>query len=534
MASVVDRLRGRDIRRSPDRFLFNGQEHLLGSQVPSLSLDGSPVEVSFENFADAVRTVHSRSGVVAAAVAARALLVSQLVFRFRPVRDPGRLFGTEALSPLETPGQDLTRQSLLWRVEQDVAYAGNAYVRRLDDGRLRHLRPDWMQLLIGSNERPGDPRLGADAEVIGYTYKPGGARSDKPGQILGLSEVAHFAPEPHPLSNFIGESWVTAIWREVAADLQATDHVSKFFGNAATPSMVAMAPPGVVTPEQFSEWVDAFEGSAAGVANAWRTLYIQSGTDVKVVGSPVGDLGLGDLQGGFETRVSVRSRVPAVVLGIREGLAGSALNSGNYAQTRRLWADGWFTPYAQSLCASAERLVNVPQGAELTFDPDRIMFLQEDQADAADIMSKKMATVAAGVQGGFEPQSVVDAIVSGDLSRMVHTGLYSVQLQPAGADQTQRADVNRMDVVHSPDGSVHVHPAVVNVTNHVPVPAVHVPAARVEVTNDVKPAAITNQVNPTPVNVAAPQIDVHVPPERRVTHKVVRDKDGKISKVVDD
>jgi hypothetical protein len=63
----------------------------------------------------------------------------------------------------------MTRNSLLSRIEPDVAYHGNAYIRRMRDGRLRRLRPDWVQLLIGSNELPGnEARYAADAEVLGY------------------------------------------------------------------------------------------------------------------------------------------------------------------------------------------------------------------------------------------------------------------------------------------------------------------------------------------------------------------------------
>jgi phage portal protein BeeE len=435
VASVLDLLRSKTIRRrAPTEFRFNGQPYPLAGYQPQ-SMAGSPVEASVADFSATVRTIHSHSGVVAAAVAARAWVLSQMVFKWRPLRDDGRLFGTPALGPLEHPGRDLTRQTLLTRVEADVAYQGNFYVRRLPDGRLRRLRPDWMQLLIGSDERPEEVRLGADAEVIGYVYKPGGPASQHRGQLLGLSEVAHWAPEPHPLTNFVGEAWVTAVWREIAADMQSTDHVSKFFENAATANMVATAPPEVVTKEQFDEWVAAFDGAHRGVENSWRTVYVQAGTDIKVVGSQIGELRMAELQGGFETRVAARSRVPATVLLIREGMQGSALNAGNYSQTRRLWADSWFTPYAQALCGSVERVLDVPAGAELTFDPSRVLLLQEDQADDAEILLKHMTAIETAVRAGFKPDTILDAVSSGDLTRMEHTGLPSVQVQPSPAPE---------------------------------------------------------------------------------------------------
>ena len=190
---------------------------------------------------------------MAGAVSARSLALSQIHFRFRSVRDQSRYFGTEALAPLENPSPSLTRWGLLSRVEPDIAYHGNFYCRRLPDGRLARLRPDWVSLMIGSNERPGDDAaMAADAELVGYVYKPGGQHSEHRGQFLGVNEVAHWAPEPHPLRNFIGEAWISAVWREVAADLQSTDQISKFFENASTSNMVAKAPEGITTKTQFA------------------------------------------------------------------------------------------------------------------------------------------------------------------------------------------------------------------------------------------------------------------------------------------
>lgn len=434
MASVLSRLRSRnDIERAPSSFRHLGQPYPF-EMFPTTSMSGSPVEASAANFEQAVRTIGSSSSVVSAAVSARSLAMSQLSFTFRNVRDRSRLFGTEALAPLENPGPDMTRESLLSRIEPDIAYHGNAYWRRLPDGRIRRLRPDWMTLLIGSNERPDAKaaNFAADAEVIGYIYKPGGPRSDHRAQQLGLAEVMHWAPEPHPLTAFIGEAWVTAVWREIAADMQATDHVSKYFDNAATANMVAIAPPGITTQPQFEAWVDMFDDAHKGAHNAWKTIYTQAGTDIKVIGSQLGDLKMAELQGGFETRVSAKSRVPATVLLIREGLSGSALNAGNYAQTRRMWADSWFQPYAQGFCAAASRIINVPTGAELTFDPDRVLMLQEDQKDAADIRQTDAQTLRTLVDAGWEADAALEFVRgSGSHAALIgkHTGLPSVQLQ---------------------------------------------------------------------------------------------------------
>jgi len=434
MPSILTRLRGKPTRNRDaisDHFLFNGQAHpLFSPNEPPQTLPGSPQESPPNSFEQTIRVMHRRNGVVAASVTARALLMSELRFVWRSEID-GALFGNASLAPLERPHPGLTRAQLLWRLEQDVSYLGNAYVYRLNDGTLRRLRPDWVSIVLGSDESPDDVARGADAAPIAYLYAPPGRHAAKP-QVLSLGEVAHIAPEPDPTAHFRGESWVSGVVREILIDLQATDHLGKYFENAATANMIVTAPENIATGEDFNDWVDTFDAQVSNSGNAWRNIYLGGGADAKVVGASLADLDLKSLQGGLETRVAARSRVPASILGIREGLQGSALTTGNYSATRRLWADAWFAPYGQSVCSSFERIIARPTAAELTFDRDRILFLQEDQKDAADIFNTTAAGMRQLVDGGFDPLSVIEAASKGDLAALTHSGNLSVQLQPEG------------------------------------------------------------------------------------------------------
>lgn len=421
-------------------FTFNGNGHPLGGA--QLSMDGTPREALPASFDEMVHRVHHRSGPVSAAVYARALLVSQLRFRWLRLTDSDRtMFGSASLAPLERPGGGVTRPELLIRIEQDASYAGNAYVRRLEDGSLRRLRPDWVELIIGSDERPEDVKAGADAEVVGYAYRPG---PGKPGQLFTTREVAHFKPDPHPGLRFIGESWISSIVREVLTHQQANEHVSNYFEHSATPNLVLTAGDDVHTPEQFAQWVELIEEGYTGVGNAWRNLYLAKGADASPVGSNLKDLDMSGLTGGFETMVAVRSRIPAPILGIREGMQGSSLTSGNYGQTRRNLADMFFSPYAEGLCAALESIIAPPPGGpvELSYDPSRIRFLQEDEADAAAIMETHATTAGQLFQSGWDPDAIVDFLAAGgDFAKLrgQHNGLPSVQTQP-GTVATGGAD----------------------------------------------------------------------------------------------
>ena len=67
----------------------------------------------------------------------------------------------------------------------------------------------------------------------------------------------------------------------------------------------------------------------------------------------------------------------------------------------------------------------------LWYDDRDVSFLQEDVLDTADIRSKDAMTMRQLVDGGFDPDSVVEAVTVGDLSLLRHSGNLSVQLQPA-------------------------------------------------------------------------------------------------------
>ena len=409
---------------------FNGN----GYGGVSFSLAGSPVQEIENSFLGYVGQIHNREGTVAAAVAARSLLLSQLRFKFRTLSDgpQSQLFGSTALLPLEQFDAPLTRTRLLMRAEQHVSYSGNAYFHLPLGGRMKLLNPDLVSLIIASDVDPDTPALQLDGRLVGYLYTPDKNKRD--AVILSPSEVVQWAPEPHPLNPWIGQSWVTSVLSEITGDRQITEHQAKFYDNAATPNLIFRFGTEVAQ-DTINAYRDKINAKYAGATNAGKNLFIGHGADVSVVGSQLQSLDLKDTQGGHESRIATRSRVPAVVLQIREGMQGSALSTGNYGAARRMWSDGWFSPTADGLCDALSPLIDVPGNSELTFDPARVMFLQEDRKDEADIGQAHAITIKSYVDAGYEPGSVVEAVRTGDLSKLKHSGLYSVQLQPAGMTQ---------------------------------------------------------------------------------------------------
>jgi hypothetical protein len=311
---------------------------------------------------------------------------------------------------------------------------------------------------------------------------------------------------------------------------------------------------------------DAFDKIAAliaarheGAANAYRTLVLSGGAKVDVVGSDLKQIDFKVTQGAGETRIAAAAGVPPAVAGFSEGLQGSSLNAGNFTAAMRLFADLTIRPLWRNVCGSLASIVTVPGGAELWYDDRTIPALKEDVLNAAEVQAKQSAAIRQLLDAGFEPESVVDAIVSGDLKRLEHSGLYSVQLQPpqpegppkpepaavpeallpfvkaepAAEDEEEPAPKRDAVLLQLLDGIerradaaerradmapvFNVHPAEVNVTTpdvtvtiergavEVSAPVTVEPAVvnvtTPEVTVSVEPTPVTVEVNPTPVEV---------------------------------
>jgi phage portal protein BeeE len=382
-----------------------------------------------------VEQAYKSNGVVFACMLVRQLLFSEARFQFRQMRNgrPGDLFGTQALGVLEKPWPGGTTGDLLTRAIQDADLAGNFFcVRRAD--RIRRLRPDWVTIVLGSRTDSSVVAGDIDAEVMGYLYHPGGRGSGKTPVTLGANEVAHFAPIPDPVSSYRGMSWLTPVIREIAGDSAATQHKIRYFENGATPNLVVSLDADIEL-QVFREWIELFKQDHEGVANAYKTLFLGAGAKAEAVGSNLAQIDFKVVQGAGETRIAAAAGVPPVIVGLSEGLAAATYS--NYGQARRRLTDGTMRPLWRNFAGSMASVIDIPVGAELWYDDRDIPFLQEDVKDAADIQSVQAQAIKALVDAGFDAQSVVTAVVSGDLSQLTHSGLFSVQLQPPNPNQPE-------------------------------------------------------------------------------------------------
>jgi phage portal protein BeeE len=425
----LERAQALSLQQYLSYFNYNGHRYPLSGLTTTL---GSKEEEPTASFQGYVEWAYYNNPVVFACMEVRRALFSEARFQFRQLRSgrPGDLFGNADLAILETPWPNGTTGDLLSRAIQDVDLAGNFYAARQGDQIMR-MRPDWVSIVLGSQMDEDDPALALDAEIAGYLYHPGGYFSGEEPVPLLPEQVCHFAPTPDPLARFRGMSWLTPVVREVMADSSMTSHRQEFFENGATVNL-AIGFPAETSKQLFDSYVEAFKQKHEGVSNAYKTAFLGGGAQPIPIGSDMRQIDFKIVQGAGETRIAAAAGVPPVIVGLSEGL--DAATYSNYSQARRRFADGTMRPLWRNVAGSLATIITVPGASELWYDDRDIPFLQDDMMDRAKIQQSQAGTINTLIIAGYEPVSVVDAVVSGDFSRLTHTGLFSVQLQPAGTD----------------------------------------------------------------------------------------------------
>lgn len=417
------------------QFAYGGNSYTIPGSGLNSTFPGAKQEPIGPSFRSLAMLGYKTNGIVFSCMGVRMRVGSEIRFQWRQVRTgkPGNLFGTAELAPLETPWPGGTTGDLVARAIQYADLAGNAFMvaRR---GGIKHLRPDWVTIILGSQNDPDVTAWDVDADVLGYGYQPGGAQAGREPVFFLPEEVAHFAPVPDPEARFRGMSWLTPIIREIMADKAATDHKLAFFENGATPNLVVKL--DVPDVDTYSAWIEKLSKEHEGSFNAYKTLYLGAGADATVVGANLRQLDFKVTQGAGETRIAAAAGVPPIIVGLSEGLQAATYS--NYGQARRAFSDATMRPLWRNLAGSLANIMPVPGGAELWYDASDVAFLQEDVSDAADIQSTQASSIRTLIDAGFTPDSAIDAVTSGDLTQLEHSGLYSVQLQAAPAEtQTQ-------------------------------------------------------------------------------------------------
>jgi phage portal protein BeeE len=378
-----------------------------------------------------------RNPIVQAAIMLRASCLMQIRFATRervPAKGSRELGYSPSLDILDRPFPGALPGELPMRMEIDGSLYGNSYwyestpLGQLGASnptrQLTWLDPTKMKILTGDQEGPTGKKCGRF--LLAYQVQD---KDGSPEETFLPGEIVHYRPLPDPDHPFRGLSWLSALLPDITADQDMTTYKHAFLSNAATPNLVVMFQNNIGE-DAFKAFRERMESTHTGPANGFKTLYLGSGADVKVVGSNFAELNLNDNQAYGETRLAVASGVPASLLGIAEGMKGSTLNTANYAATRRRFSDMTIRPAWRIMCGALEVVAPPGPGRQLWYDDRDIPFLAADLQDQAVVMTAEGNMIVQLTNAGYDTESVKSAVIDRDWSQLGHSGFMSVQLQP--------------------------------------------------------------------------------------------------------
>lgn len=430
MARLIDRLRPApteermSLAQLADVFAYGGHHYLLGGGSATTQTSYGPAET-----AHPVSSKHAvlSNGMVYGLVRRRIEMFSQATLTFKQLGTGPKPMAadtttTPALAPVVNPRQ------MLARMELDVAVAGNSYWA-LSRGRLWRLPPEDVSIVLGSQSDSDDPEDAWDAEIIGYVYQPSGSPSR--AEVFFPDEVCHYRPEEDPDARFRGMSWLRPALEDVASVNGARRYLTKFFENNATVNLAWVFPPEVQL-ATVTAFRDAFSAKHEGVDRAFRTAFVGGGADPKMIGSSLKDLDSEHIRQAIYNDLCMAAGIPPMAAGIQTGTYV------NTKESNRAFADVKGRYLWLCLVDALRPVLAAPAGTELWYDVSGVSALQSDALDDAQIQSLQADTMAKLWSNGAEPASVIEAVTTGDMSSVTHSGLVSVQLLPPGqAEQGQ-------------------------------------------------------------------------------------------------
>jgi phage portal protein BeeE len=433
----------KDVQRfqpyTPEEIAAMWGSGIFSGYVPQMT-QSNKAETIGSGFRELAANAYGSNPIVFACMLARVQLFSEARFQFQRLKNgrPGELFAGPStyLAPLEKPWPGGTTSALLKEALTDSDLGGNAFIARRP-GQLQRLRPDWTVIIAG-NPTSDATTWDLDTEILGYGYQPDGPTGRKQWEYLQRSEVAHFRPIPDPLKRYSGMSWLLPIVREIMGDSTATSHKLKYFENAATPNAAVKFDPSM-TLEAAKAWKELFLKDHQGTKNAYKTLFLGGGSSIEAIGHNLQQADFSKVQAGGELRIASAAGVPPIIVGLSGGLEAATYS--NYGQARRAFADLTMRPLWRDIAGALAQIINVPEDARLWFDTRDISFLQEDMMDAAAIEKEKAITIRTYLDAGFTASTAVDAVDSQDITRLRHSGLFSVQLQAPGSNKMPAGEV---------------------------------------------------------------------------------------------
>jgi phage portal protein BeeE len=197
------------------------------------------------DFAGLVRDGLKANSIIWSCERLRVKVFSQARFMYQHLNDgrPGDLHDSPAtrLQVLEHPWRNATTGDLLARMRLHSDLGGNSYVVSryggLGASRLRVLRPDWVSIVMGSDEEPGRPQRRRRADHRLPLLARRLVESARTRHVPGRRGVPLRA-DARPHAHYRGMSWLNPVIAELETDKAATEHTLQFFRNGATTQVI--------------------------------------------------------------------------------------------------------------------------------------------------------------------------------------------------------------------------------------------------------------------------------------------------------
>ena len=181
----------------------------------------------------------------------------------------------------------------------------------------------------------------------------------------------------------------------------------------------------------LKEFIERYKAEYGGTANAYKTLVLAGGADVKPIQADLKNLEFRAVQGHAEARIAMAGGVPDPG---RDGRGPRLLDLQQLRQCPAAFRGRHDAPAVADRVGVAAAAAHPPTPmTRLWYDDRGISFLREDLADVVQIQAAEAATIRQLVDAGYTPGSVVKALRENDWRRLAHSGLFSVQLQTPGA-----------------------------------------------------------------------------------------------------
>jgi phage portal protein BeeE len=419
-------------------------EDIIGSvavMTQTWGSSGAMTERLAPLFFDWVTKGYQSNGVVFAVLNARMNLFTEarLCWRDRVTKEIS-YSPDGSLGIFEQPWENGTTGDMLATMEQLSSLAGNSYaVIDSGPGFMHFLRPDWVDLVVELSNYGGHTYR----TVIGCLYHPNGLM-DEESEYYDYSEVAHYKPIPDPLRPHIGMSWLTPVIREINGDIAMVDHKIRFFDNAATPNMVVKYKEKL-NDQTLARVQAAIHARHGGVENAYKTMVLDMGADLTVVGLDFEKIGFETLQAAGESRIASAAGVPSIMAGL--GGTASSQRAIPYNEAQQHMANSLMRPLWRNACSTMQKLAGtVPSGKHLWYDVSDIAALAQGEKEKAETFQAKSATTNTLINAGYVPDSVAMAVDAADLTMLKHTGLVPVQLYKPEAGQPRVTEAEKVQL----------------------------------------------------------------------------------------